>query len=120
MDAIRVMIISKDTDLVKSIEDCLPVDDCRFISTSEFGDDLKCILEDLHPDILLVDIVLPDMDGIETCLRIRRWCPAPMILLTKWQTKKCMFRGLDLQSYDYVSEPFHSKELLHRIEQALS
>ena len=73
-----------------------------------------------HYDLVLLDVMLPDMDGMEICKRVREVSDVPIIMLTARDEIKDKVEGLDLGADDYVTKPFASDELLARIRRALA
>lgn len=73
-------------------------------------------LEDKNVDIVILDIMMPDMDGWETCARIREISNVPIIMLTARDDKDEVIKGLKIGADDYVTKPFNEKELLARME----
>ncbi len=71
------------------------------------------------PDLVVLDLGLPDLDGIEVCRRLRRWWPAPIIVLSARTAEADKVAALDLGADDYVTKPFGPEELLARIRVAL-
>jgi two-component system KDP operon response regulator KdpE len=71
------------------------------------------------PDLILLDINMPGMGGLETCREIRNGCDAPIIMLTVRNTERDKVRALDAGADDYVVKPFSMDELLARIRAAL-
>jgi DNA-binding response OmpR family regulator len=71
------------------------------------------------PDMVLLDLVLPDLDGFEVCRRIREYSQAPIIILTARPEEAQKVRALRLGADDYVTKPFGPEELLARIEAVL-
>jgi DNA-binding response OmpR family regulator len=71
------------------------------------------------PDIVLLDLMLPDLDGFEVCRRIREYSHVPIIILSARLEEAQKVRGLRLGADDYVTKPFGPEELLARIEAAL-
>jgi two-component system KDP operon response regulator KdpE len=76
-------------------------------------------LRSARPDLILLDINLPGMGGIEACREIRRGSDVPVIMLTVHNTERDKVRALDAGADDYVVKPFGSEELLARIRAAL-
>jgi two-component system, OmpR family, KDP operon response regulator KdpE len=72
-----------------------------------------------RPDVVLLDLMLPDLDGFEVCRRIREYSHVPIIILSARLEETQKVRGLRLGADDYVTKPFGPEELLARIEAAL-
>jgi len=116
----KVLVISDDPKLVGFLSHGLA--ECAYSvknSDNIMGEDLEVVLDRELPDLVIMDIVMPGMDGIELCLRIRQWCPAPIIMLSTWGARKDTVRGLDLGAESYLTEPFDIAGLRERIEGAL-
>ena len=75
--------------------------------------------EDVRPDIVLLDIVMPDLDGIEVMRQLRERRPVPVILLTAKGSTADKAKGLDLGADDYLAKPFHPDELAARVRAVL-
>jgi two-component system KDP operon response regulator KdpE len=71
------------------------------------------------PDVIVLDLNMPRMDGIEACRRIREWADTPIIILSVREDEKDKVRALDEGADDYVTKPFGIEELLARIRVAL-
>ena len=71
------------------------------------------------PDVIVLDLNMPRMDGIEACRRIREWADMPIIILSVREDEKDKVRALDEGADDYVTKPFGIEELLARIRVAL-
>jgi DNA-binding response OmpR family regulator len=76
-------------------------------------------LERDSPDIVILDLSLPDMDGLEVCRRIRAYSQVPVIMLTARGEEVQKVRGLRAGADDYVTKPFGAEELLARVEAVL-
>jgi DNA-binding response OmpR family regulator len=72
-----------------------------------------------EPDLILLDIRMPDMDGYDACQRIREFSTVPIIMLTALAETTNKVKGLDLGADDYVTKPFSVDELLARVRAAL-
>ena len=71
------------------------------------------------PDLAIVDLALPDVDGIEVIRRIREWSPMPIIVLSARVQERSKIEALDAGANDYVTKPFGVGELLARVRAAL-
>jgi two-component system KDP operon response regulator KdpE len=71
------------------------------------------------PDLVILDLVLPDMDGIEVCRRLREWSSVPIIVLSAHGDDEAKVSALDEGADDYVTKPFSTPELLARVRVAL-
>lgn len=72
-----------------------------------------------HPDVILLDLGLPDMDGIEFARRMREWSEIPIIVISAREQEADKVRALDAGADDYLTKPFGAGELLARIRVAL-
>ncbi len=90
--------------------------------TVEQASDGRSGLRHLHedrPDIIVLDVMMPDMDGWKVCERIREVCDTPIIMLTSLNREEDMIRGLDLGADDFVSKPVSPTHLMARIRAVL-
>lgn len=71
------------------------------------------------PDLIILDLMMPTVDGYEACEQIRRFSQVPIIMLTARAEETSKVRGLDLGADDYLTKPFSTKELLARVRAAL-
>lgn len=72
-----------------------------------------------NPDIVLLDLGLPDMDGLEVTKRLREWTQTPVIVISAREQEQDKVKALDAGADDYLTKPFNSNELLARIRVAL-
>src|SRR5881275_2636133 len=85
------------------------------VVTASGGEEALKKAEEVRPDIVLLDIVMPDLDGIEVMRQLREWRPVPVILLTAKGSTADKAKGLDLGADDYIAKPFHPDELAARV-----
>ncbi len=72
-----------------------------------------------HPDAAIIDLVLPDLDGVEVCRRLREWSEMPIIVLSAVGEEDAKVRALAAGADDYVTKPFGPRELIARLEAVL-
>jgi two-component system KDP operon response regulator KdpE len=77
------------------------------------------LVQQRQPDLVLLDVLMPRMDGWETCRRIRERSNVPIIMLTCMTAEQDIVRGLELGADDYVTKPYRRRELAARIQAAL-
>lgn len=90
----------------------------RLTTVQTFREELRSVLEADAPDLIVADIRMPFMDGIETSLCIRRWFDVPIIMLSAWGAGKDRVRRLDLSAEDYLTDPMDWSELQSHLETA--
>ncbi|MCM3571971.1 MULTISPECIES: response regulator transcription factor [Mesobacillus] len=83
------------------------------------GSEAISFLEDDNADLVLLDVMMPEMDGWETCNEIRKHWDIPVIMLTARSEKPDIVRGLKIGADDYITKPFDEGELVARIEAVL-
>ncbi len=110
-----ILIIDDDPAQVKMIEMALVGANYSPISAYNGEDGLKAIRTH-QPDLVILDVMMPGMDGWETCYRIRQISTVPIIFLTGRQTSDDKVSGLKLGADDYLVKPFLPDELLARVE----
>ena len=113
-----IIIIEDEKNICSFIEHILEPQGYRIITASTGREGLQYITSD-HPDVILLDLGLPDMDGIEIIKRVRSWSAVPIIVISARTTEKSKVAALDLGADDYLTKPFGTGELLARIRTAL-
>ena len=86
---------------------------------SHSGEEALHRLEEQSPDLILLDVMMPGMDGYEVCRRIKaepRWRHVPVVMLTAKDTTRDMVHGLEIGADDYITKPFNTDELIARIK----
>ncbi|MCI6188743.1 MAG: response regulator transcription factor [Clostridium sp.] len=103
---------------------------CNFISTTLLANDYKVLkasngkeaissFSSYCPDVILLDLGLPDMDGLDVLKKIRSWSSVPIIIVSARDQEKEKVTALDLGADDYITKPFGTSELLARIRTAI-
>src|SRR5258708_13755241 len=72
-----------------------------------------------RPDLVILDLMLPVMDGMEVCRRIRAWADTPILMLTARQGEDDRIAGLELGADDYLVKPFSPREVVSRVKAIL-
>ena len=109
-----VLVADDEPRITKLVSIALTDEGFRVISAAT-GEEALARAEEIRPDIVLLDIVLPDLDGIEVMRRLRERRPVPVILLTAKGSAADKAKGLDLGADDYIAKPFRPDELAARV-----
>jgi len=113
-----ILVIDDDKDIVQTIKGNLELDGYRVISAYNGRDGLDLIQEQ-RPELIVLDLGLPDIDGIKCCQFVRREYDIPIIMLTARDSVADMVLGLECGADDYIVKPFNALELSARIRAVL-
>jgi two-component system response regulator MtrA len=113
-----ILVVDDDTALAEMIGIVLENEgfETRFCAD---GSEALAAFRDIRPDLVLLDLMLPGMDGIEVCARIREESGVPIIMLTAKSDTADVVAGLESGADDYVVKPFDPKELVARVRTRL-
>ncbi|MFZ5945999.1 MAG: response regulator [Bacillota bacterium] len=114
----RVLIIDDEIQIRKMLKVALSAYGYE-ISEAESGQDGLNQAALFHPDLIILDIGLPDFDGFEVINRLREWSEVPILILSVQDQEADKIRALDAGADDYVTKPFSMGELLARMRVAL-
>jgi len=114
----RILVIDDEPLILESVSYNLKQEGYEPIVASEGVEGLK-LAETVNPDLILLDLMLPGIDGLEICRRIRRFSEVPIIMLTAKEGEIDRVLGLELGADDYITKPFSMRELLARIKTVL-
>jgi len=109
----RVLVIDDDPQLVEMIEMVLKSDELILYHAFSGLEGLKQAYQ-IHPDLIILDIMMPDMDGFTVCARLREMVNTPILMLTALSSEKDMLRGYDVGADDFLKKPFNNNELRAR------
>ncbi len=107
------------------VDDEKPIADILQFNLKKEGFDVHCaydgndaikLVEELQPDLILLDIMLPQQDGMEVCREVRKKYDMPIIMLTAKDSEIDKVLGLELGADDYVTKPFSTRELIARVK----
>jgi DNA-binding response OmpR family regulator len=116
----KVLVVDDESEITEVVNLCFglrwPDADVESAGDAEAG--LKLIEQD-PPDLVLLDINLPGMDGFEACQEIRRICDVPIVMVSARDNEVDKVRGLEMGADDYITKPFSHLELLARVRAVL-
>ena len=113
-----VLIVDDDTRLSAMVSDYLAENGFK-ASTAATATEGLAALKQRAPDAVILDIMLPDIDGFETCRRIRAVSDVPVLMLTAKGDEMDRIVGLEIGADDYLPKPFNPRELLARLKAIL-
>lgn len=114
-----ILIIDDDTKLTNLLAGYLEKFDLAVEAAADPEEGLATLQKSPLPDLVILDVMLPGMDGFEVCRRIRKSWPVPIIMLTARGDVADRIVGLELGADDYLPKPFEPRELVARIQSVL-
>lgn len=114
----KILIVDDEPNLLTAIKHSLEQDGYQ-VTTASDGQEALRIFYSERPDLLILDIMMPEMDGWQVCQRIREMSDVPIIMLTAKAEKADIMKGFALGIDDYITKPFYLEELLARVRAAL-
>jgi DNA-binding response OmpR family regulator len=113
-----VMVVDDDIRMLRMMKRMLELESFQVIIANN-GDTALKLFEKETPDLVLLDIMMPDMDGYTVCQRIREFSQVPIIMVTAKGDDKEKVEGLNIGADDYVTKPFSASELAARVRAIL-
>ena len=114
----RVLVVDDDVKTVELVKLYLNRDGYRVLTAYDGVEALRLAREG-HPDLIVLDLMLPGLDGLKVCHTLREESDVPIIMLTAKTTDQDKLEGLELGADDYVSKPFSPQELAARVRAVL-
>ena len=116
----KVLVIEDVPEVVDTIRVCFTIrwPDATIVS-SMYGGDAVPLIESATPDIVILDLSLPDMDGLVVLQEIRRYCDVPVIVVTGSGEETIRVTGLEMGADDYIVKPFSYTEFMARAKAVL-
>jgi len=113
-----ILVVEDDAPVRRFLRTALTAHGYR-VAEAESAAEALATITTAHPDVLLLDLGLPDRDGIDVTREIREWGSLPIIVISARGREEDKVRALDAGADDYLTKPFGTKELLARIGVAL-
>src|SRR5881275_230617 len=114
----RILVVDDEIEIMRALQRSLAAHDYE-VFTAMNGEDALDAIAQYRPDLLLLDLGLPGISGLEVCKRVRAQSNLPIIVLSVKDTERDKVLALDLGADDYVSKPFGMNEVLARVRVAL-
>jgi DNA-binding response OmpR family regulator len=114
----KILVVDDNVNIQQMIRDFLTGQKFEVLLASDGREALEAV-RSADPDLILLDIMMPNMDGYQFIGQLRRECNTPVIMITAKQQEADVIRGFDLGADDYITKPFHLRELLVRMRAVL-
>jgi len=114
----NILVVEDDEAIAQMVVELLEVDGYR-VWSADSGRTAKTMLEEIRPDLVILDLVLPDVDGLVLCTDIKAQYDLPIIICSATTRKRDAILGLRLGSDDFVAKPFDAYDLEARVEAVL-
>jgi DNA-binding response OmpR family regulator len=114
----KILIVDDEPHIVELVKYNL-LQEGYDVVTAHDGSEAVTRAHDAHPDLIILDLMLPYVDGLEVCRRIRRESSVPIIMLTAKDGELSRVVGLEIGADDYVTKPFSPRELTARVRAIL-
>ena len=117
-EAKKILVVDDEAQIIRVIKRILAAHHYE-IHTADDGNSAFEIFKDWQPDLIVTDLQMPNMDGLELCRKLREISKVPIIVLSVRDEEKTIVEALDAGADDYVTKPFGTNELLARIRAGL-
>lgn len=115
----KILLVDDEKDIVELIEEALNQDGFHDIQKAYTGTDAIELCKSFKPEVIVLDILLPDLDGIEVCKKIREFSYCSILFLSSKSDDIDKILGLSSGGDDYVTKPFSPREIVFRIKAQL-
>src|SRR3989337_3537800 len=107
----HILVIDDEPQILRALRMILTAKRFR-VSVAARGEEGLALAAAESPDVIILDLGLPDMDGVEVCARLREWTRVPIIVLSVRESERDKVMALDSGADDYLTKPFGIEELL--------
>lgn len=119
MDAVKVLMVDDEARMRKLVKDFLTIKGYKVIEAEDGEQAVDIFFKEKDIGLVILDVMMPKMDGWEVCRTIRRYSRVPIIMLTARSEERDELQGFDLGVDEYITKPFSPKILVARIEAIL-
>jgi two-component system KDP operon response regulator KdpE len=116
--AVRILVVDDEPNIIATVAPLLRTRGYDVVTAMTGRAGLEAVERD-HPDLIVLDLGLPDIDGVDVCVAVRQSSGVPILVLSARGAEGDKVRALDAGADDYVTKPFGAEELLARIRAAL-
>lgn len=116
--AMKILIVEDEKSILKLLRTVLTANQYEVVEATA-GAEALSLISSHCPDLILLDLGLPDMDGVELLSAVRKWTNTPIIVVSARTHEQDKVKALDMGADDYITKPFGTSELLARIRMAI-
>jgi len=116
--SVKILVVDDEPLYVRLLKVNLEAEEYEVL-TANNGEEALDSLSQVMPDLIIMDVMMPKLDGVTTCQRIRQFSNVPIILLTALGEEQDRVNGLNIGADDYVVKPFSATELVARVRAVL-
>jgi two-component system KDP operon response regulator KdpE len=113
-NSVRVLVVDDEPEIQRFLQASLKVHQYDVFAVNSGTRAIEEVAR-LHPDLVILDLGLPDLDGVEVICRVREWSQVPIIILSVRDSEQDKIKALDAGADDYLTKPFSVGELMARI-----
>ncbi len=119
MKEYKIMLVDDEPDILDLLEKALNIEGFYNITKADHGLSAISACREIQPDMIILDVMLPDIDGYEVCRRIREFSHCPILFLSSRNDELDKILGLAVGGDDYVTKPFSPREVAYRVKAGL-
>jgi len=119
MEQLKILVVDDEARMRKLVKDFLSVNGFSVVEASNGEEAVDIFFEQKDIVLIILDVMMPKMDGWETCKTIRKYSQVPIIMLTARSEERDELQGFDLGVDEYISKPFSPKILVARVDAIL-
>ena len=119
MDKLKILVVDDESRMRKLVRDFLVKDDFDVVEAGDGEQAVDMFMADNTIALIILDVMMPKMDGWQACREIRKYSKVPIIMLTAKGEERYELQGFDLGVDEYISKPFSPKILVARVEAIL-
>ena len=119
MEIIKILVVDDEARMIKLVKDFLSVKGYKVVEAADGEEAISLFMEQKDIKLILLDVMMPKMDGFETLKLIRQYSDLPVIMLTARSEERDELQGFNLGVDEYITKPFSPKILVARVEAIL-
>jgi len=119
MDVVKILVVDDEQRMRKLVRDFLVKKDYVVLEAADGEEAVDIFFSEKNIDLIILDIMMPKMDGWEVCREIRNYSKVPIVMLTAKTSEKDELMGFELGVDEYISKPFSPKVLVARVDAIL-